>query len=486
MIILKGNISFMSKVAKNFFYNISYQALVSVIPIILMPYLSRTLGVKSLGIYSYTNSVVLLFSTFGMLGLSTYSSREIAYSNTKGQKELSKTFESLCILRAILFAICFLFYLILVLASEYGHYFILHIFLLAFNFFDISWLFIGIEEMKIIVIRNSILKIISTLLVFLLVKDSGDVGLYILINGGSLFLGILIMLPKAKKYIKYVKLEISDISKHIIPIIKLFLPQAATSLYVLFDKTMIKLLTDNVKSVGYYDQGQSISKMPLVVASSLSTVLLPRISNEYAKGNMDSVKKYLNRSTSFMLIIAFPLTLGLVGISDSFIPWFLGEEFIPCIPVLQILSIAILPVSLSNVTGIQYLTAFNRTRELTVSYTAAALLDIVLNFLLIPIIGIYGAAVGTVIAEFEVFYLQYRCMRKEIGNMSLLKKGITSMISSLIMFIAVRYAGTMGYTGIKETFLQISIGGFCYLAFMFLINIKKLQSFIKRTTSNKL
>ena len=103
MIILKGNISFMSKVAKNFFYNISYQALVSVIPIILMPYLSRTLGVKSLGIYSYTNSVVLLFSTFGMLGLSTYSSREIAYSNTKGQKELSKTFESLCILRAILF-----------------------------------------------------------------------------------------------------------------------------------------------------------------------------------------------------------------------------------------------------------------------------------------------------------------------------------------------------------------------------------------------
>ena len=479
MIILKGNISFMSKVAKNFFYNISYQALVSVIPIILMPYLSRTLGVKSLGIYSYTNSVVLLFSTFGMLGLSTYSSREIAYSNTKGQKELSKTFESLCILRAILFAICFLFYLILVLASEYGHYFILHIFLLAFNFFDISWLFIGIEEMKIIVIRNSILKIISTLLVFLLVKDSGDVGLYILINGGSLFLGILIMLPKAKKYIKYVKLEISDISKHIIPIIKLFLPQAATSLYVLFDKTMIKLLTDNVKSVGYYDQGQSISKMPLVVASSLSTVLLPRISNEYAKGNMDSVKKYLNRSTSFMLIIAFPLTLGLVGISDSFIPWFLGEEFIPCIPVLQILSIAILPVSLSNVTGIQYLTAFNRTRELTVSYTAAALLDIVL-------IGIYGAAVGTVIAEFAVFYLQYRCMRKEIGNMSLLKKGKTSMISSLIMFIAVRYAGTMGYTGIKETFLQISIGGFCYLAFMFLINIKKLQSFIKRTTSNKL
>ena len=473
MIILKGNISFMSKVAKNFFYNISYQALVSVIPIILMPYLSRTLGVKSLGIYSYTNSVVLLFSTFGMLGLSTYSSREIAYSNTKGQKELSKTFESLCILRAILFAICFLFYLILVLASEYGHYFILHIFLLAFNFFDISWLFIGIEEMKIIVIRNSILKIISTLLVFLLVKDSGDVGLYILINGGSLFLGILIMLPKAKKYIKYVKLEISDISKHIIPIIKLFLPQAATSLYVLFDKTMIKLLTDNVKSVGYYDQGQSISKMPLVVASSLSTVLLPRISNEYAKGNMDSVKKYLNRSTSFMLIIAFPLTLGLVGISDSFIPWFLGEEFIPCIPVLQILSIAILPVSLSNVTGIQYLTAFNRTRELTVSYTAAALLDIVL-------IGIYGAAVGTVIAEFAVFYLQYRCMRKEIGNMSLLKKGKTSMISSLIMFIAVRYAGTMGYTGIKETFLQISIGGFCYLAFMFLINIKKLQSFIKR------
>lgn len=469
----------MSKVVKNFLYNISYQALVSIIPIILMPYLSRTLGVKSLGIYSYTNSVVLLFSTFGMLGLSTYSSREIAYSNTKGQKELSKTFESLCLLRAVLFAICFLFYLILILTSEYGHYFLLHIFLLAFNFFDISWLFIGIEEMKIIVIRNSILKIISTLLIFLLVRDSNDVGLYILINGGSLFFGIIIMLPKAKSYIRYVKLTKSDITKHIIPIIKLFLPQAATSLYVLFDKTMIKLLTDNVKNVGYYDQGQSISKMPLVIASSLSTVLLPRISNEYAKGNMALVKKYLNLSMSLMLFLAFPLTLGLIGISAGFIPWFLGKEFIPCTPVLQILSIVILPVSLSNVTGIQYLTAFNRTRKLTVSYTAAAFIDIVFNFLLIPIIGIYGAAIGTVIAEFIVFYLQYYWMKKEIGKMNLIRKSMPCVISAFIMFAVVLYVGTIGYSGIKGTLLQIVIGGFCYIAFMLITNMKEIKNFMK-------
>ena len=60
-------------------YNLIYQILIIVLPLITTPYISRVLGAENIGIYSYTISVATYFILFGSLGIATYGQREIAY-----------------------------------------------------------------------------------------------------------------------------------------------------------------------------------------------------------------------------------------------------------------------------------------------------------------------------------------------------------------------------------------------------------------------
>lgn len=468
----------MGKVIKNFMYNSLYQILVIVIPLIMMPYLSRTLGTTAIGINSYTTSVVTLFSTIGMLGLNKYSQREIAYSMAKGKEELSKNFWSLLIIRLLLLFVVLIVYLCMMFSSEYCIYFGLQLFFLLYNFLDVSWFFVGIEEMKIVALRNSVVKIIATILVFVLIKDSGDLGTYIVINGGSFLLGAFIMLPSIRKYVIRVSLRKDDLTGHIVPVIKLFLPQAASSIYVLMDKTMIEWLTNNVEQVGFYDQSQNIVKMPLIIAASLSTVMLPRISNEYVKDRMDEVRMYVEKSVDMMLVLAFPLVVGMAGVASCFIPWFLGNDFAECIRIMQVLAIVILPIALTNVTGLEYLMGCNLTKELTISYVSASIINVILNLSLIPHLGVYGAAVGTICAEFSVLAIQYYYMVKGIGSMHLVRKSVKSIISSVVMFGVIVVLARNLTGSIITTLVQVAVGVMVYFIAMLVLRDKIILEYM--------
>jgi len=468
----------MGTVMKNFLYNTGYQILCIIIPIITMPYLAHTLGAAAIGINSYTNSVVSLFTTFGLLGLGNYSSREIACSRAKGEKELSKTFTSLCTIRFLLLIACLGIYLPVAFFSKYACYFLLQLFLLFYNFIDISWFFVGIEEMKAVVIRNSIVKIVSTGLVFLFVKKSSDLGWYLFMNGGGMLFGACIMFPQAAKYIQRVRISREDITKHIIPALRFFFPQAASSIYVMFDKTMIKWLTGDVVSVGFYDQSQTIVRVPTMLAGSLSTVMLPMISNEHDRGNREQVRTYLESSVDLLITAAYPVLFGLIGIAPSLVHWYLGNEFMACIPLLQMFSIIILPVFITNVTGVMYLMGCNKTKELTVSYTSAAMINLVINIVLIPLAGTYGAVSGTICAEFTVLFIQYHYMKRDIGNMHLLQKSVKSVLSSMIMLAAVCYVDRFMGDGIAVTIIQVLSGGAVYVLCMCLMQAGKIKDFI--------
>lgn len=477
----------MSKVIKNFLYNSLYQILIVVIPLIMMPYLSRMLGKTAIGIYSYTNSVVLLFATIGLLGLNTYSEREVAYSNVKGKEELSKTFKSLFYIRIFLMVCVVTLYVILMNTSRYKIYFLLQLCMLVYYFCDISWLFVGIEAMKIVVLCNSIVKIAGAIMTVCLVNDSEDLGLCIIINGMSMLFGALIMFPYKKKYIKKVYINGTDIKKHIMPTIKLFLPQAASSVYVLLDKSMIKWLNGDIVQVGFYDQSQMIVKAPLLLAASLTKVMMPRVSHEYIKNGLEKVKLYIEKAIHSMIVLAFPLLMGLIGIAPGFIPWYLGKDFLPCICIVQVLAICIFPISLTYITGIAYLTACNKEKELIVSYALASIMNIILNISLIPMLGVYGAAIGTICAEIIVFLVQYPYMIKELGSMHLVKKSMKSIISAVIMCCVVLAVGKDMESSVLTTLVQVGIGMISYSVIMIILKDKMIMEcleFAKKYVKN--
>ena len=101
-------------ITKNYLYNLIYQVLILILPLITAPYISRVLGAENIGIYSYTTSLSAYFILFGSLGIALYGQREIAYKQND-KKEYSKIFWEVLILRFITMMISLIiFYFIFV------------------------------------------------------------------------------------------------------------------------------------------------------------------------------------------------------------------------------------------------------------------------------------------------------------------------------------------------------------------------------------
>ena len=320
----------------NYIYNLLYQLLVMFLPLIVTPYLSRVLGAEKIGIYSFTFSVLSYFVLFGCLGINIYGQREIAAVQDKVKKR-SKIFYELFALKLIMLLISFLFFVLFYFNNAtYGIYYKILTIELFSNVLDITWFFQGLEDFKKITIRNTIVRITSVLLVFLLVKNENDLILYFFINGISNFISYLSLWFNLKKIVKRIKLKDLNILSHLKPTIALFIPQIAIQVYTVLDKTMLGFILNDMSQVGYYEQSQKIVKMLLMVIAALGTVVGPRIANLYANKKEEELKINITNVFNIVCFISLPICFGLISVSKNFVPWFFGNEFLPIINLLKL------------------------------------------------------------------------------------------------------------------------------------------------------
>ena len=194
-------------IAKNYIYNMVYQVLTLILPLITTPYLSRVLGAEGNGIYSYTYAIVTYFILFGSLGVALYGQREIAYAQEFPEKR-KKIFIEIVIFRFITIIIATVFYFFLfVKGAEYQIYYQILMLELIAAAFDISWFFQGLEEFKKTVIRNVLVRLCSVTLVFLLVKTREDLAKFTLIYSLADLIGNLSLWLYLPKYFKGIKVE---------------------------------------------------------------------------------------------------------------------------------------------------------------------------------------------------------------------------------------------------------------------------------------
>ena len=153
-------------VVKNYMYNLVYQILILILPLVTTPYLSRVLGSDGVGIYSYTYAIVTYFVLFGSLGIALYGQREIAYAQDQPRKRKKIFFELIIIRFITVFIAAIIYYFWFVRGNQYQTYYMILFIELFATAFDISWFFQGIEEFKKTVIRNVLVRIISVSLVF--------------------------------------------------------------------------------------------------------------------------------------------------------------------------------------------------------------------------------------------------------------------------------------------------------------------------------
>ena len=456
-------------VIKNYIYNMFYEVLAIIIPLITTPYLSRVLGAEKIGIYSYTISITTYFILFGSLGIAMYGKREIAYVQNDVDKR-SKTFFEILLLRCITLLISMaIFYVSFCIKGEYHIYYMILLLEIIANMIDISWFFQGIEEFKKTVIRNTVVKIISVICIFLFIKTPDDLSIYFLIYVLSTFFGNITLWLYLPKFVEKVKFKSLKIGKHLKPTIMLFIPQIATQVYTVLDKTMIGTIISEKNEVGFYEQAQKIVKLLMTIATSMGTVMMPRIAATYAIGDKNKVKEYMNKSFSFITMISFPLVFGLCSIAYKFVPIFFGAGYDKVAPLLCIISPIIILIGLSNVTGTQYLLPTKQQNKYTLSVVIGAVVNFVLNLILIRYYKSIGASIATVVAELSVTLTQFILIRKELKIVDVVKLSYKYLIAAIMMFGISILIGLFINNQLLSVIVQITVSSISYFIILILL-----------------
>ena len=469
----------MNKLVKNYIYNVLYQMFLIIVPLITAPYLTRVLTSDSLGIYDYVNSVVSIITTIGLLGLQSYGYRQIAYFRDDSKK-VNEEFSTIFQLRIGLLLVITVFYLLAIFRLEYKVYFGIQYVLIVAQFLDVSWVFIGFEDLKIVSLRNFLAKFITVIGIFLLIKDDDDLWVYFALFAFTTLLTTLSVFPLSKRYVKYQHISIKKSIGHLMPTIKLFIPQVATLLYLQFDKIMLKQITGSTSQVAYYSYAEKIINIPLAVITALGTVMMPRLANLYSNNEKEEIELYLKRTITFAMFLAIPMMVGLSAIAKNFIPWYLGKEYMASAIAIIILSPICVLNALTNILGAQYLTAVNQTRVLTIAYYGSAFINLGLNAILIPRYGYVGAAIATVVCSFASFIIQYAYVKKDIEIKGIYIQVIKNIIASTIMAFVIHFVGKGGEISSQTTFWQVISGFMSYIIVAFILKDEILLYIIKK------
>ncbi|MDO4619278.1 MAG: flippase [Lachnospiraceae bacterium] len=447
-----------SKVVKNYIYNTAYQILVLIAPLVTTPYVSRVLGPEGVGIYSYGQSIATYFVFIGIFGTTMYGQREIAYVHDDPVRR-SQIFWEIVLIKSLAVALCTAVYIaVFAHGRQYSAVFQVLIVEVAATAFDITWFFMGLQNFKLTVIRNTIVKLIGIILVFVFVKKPEDVVIYTACMTLPTFIGNLSLWFSLPKYLVRVKLTKERLLSHIRPTFALFVPQLATEVYVLLDKTMLGALASNIDEVGFYSQASKIVKIVLLLVTSLGNVMMPAMAEAYAKGKEDVVVNSIRKAFRFVFMLGFALMFGLCGISKNFVPIFFGPGYDKVIILMIAISPILILIAMSNVMGRQYLVPTRQEKGYSMSVISGACVNFLLNLLLIRQFEAYGASIATVVAELTVTLIQAYWVHKKINMFECVGSGVRYLLIGLVMGVCVYLTGEALPGGIVTLCVQVLVG----------------------------
>ncbi len=449
------------RLAKNFIFNTLYNAMGVLFPLITVPYLSRVLQADGLGRVSYATNIVSWFILFASLGIPRYGVREIA----KGRnKDINIVFSELFFINLISTTILSIIYILCIFNIMYfKENIVLYLVLgiqLFLNIFNVDWFYQGIEDFQYITVRSFIIKLISLFLMFAFVKNHDDYIIYGLLQSLAVAGNYLFNFIHIRKFCKIENRSLS-FSRHIKPIFVLTATQLAISIYGLLDITMLGAMCNN-KTVGYYTNVQKLMYTIATITASLGGALLPELVSSYNSRDILRVKRISEKSLNFIISLTFPISVGVIFISQDLVYILFGREFSPAIKTLQIYAPFIVFSTIGNLFGTQLLMTFNEEQKLLNTTLIGAITDFILNLFMIKIFAQNGATFSSVIAEllvtaFQIYYVEKIC-KIEIDKSNLL----STISSTLLMILSLIIILNVMSSSLLRLVVSVALGMITY------------------------
>lgn len=474
-------------VVKNYIYNVIYSLLSVVMPLITIPYASRVLQPEGIGQVSYAQNIASYFVLFASLGIPNYGIREIAKAGID-MEDRSKTFREIFRINAIATSISTIAYILCIILIPFFYerkeLLLICGISLVLNFFNIDWFYRGIEQFGYITIRSYCIKIISVIAIFVFVNQKEDVYIYALILTLSTTLNFVLNAFQLRNYLQWNRRTKIEMKKHIRPIFFLFASAIAIELYAQLDTTMVGAICGD-KFVGYYTNPRRIVLVITTIINSLGVVLLPKLSVYYVKNNYDSLNQVITKCVDYIITLSIPSFLGVFFTANDIVHIMFGSSFQPSVLTLKLLSILIPILAIGNIFGTQLLIAFNLESRLTLSVFAGALINLILNAVLILNFKQNGAALASVIAEFTVMCLQVFFCRKQLHLKFNYRDSIKVGIQSLGMIVTLVFVRSLIDFVVIRLIVEILMAVFVYLILGIVIKNETIILSLKRISRDK-
>lgn len=475
-------------IKRNLTYQMCYEVLVLILPLVTSPYIARVIGPEGVGIYSYSYSIANYFVLFSMLGIKNYGCRAIAQVRDD-PKKLSTTFSNLLVVHVLVSLLCMAAYIgyIFLLKSERIYAVIQSAFVLS-ALFDISWFFFGIEKFKLTVSRSAAIKLLNMICIFLFVKRRDDLWKYCFIMAVGILLNQLLLWMPLRNYVRVVRPDCQNMRSHVKPLLILFIPAIAISLYKYMDKIMIGAISGR-EQLGFYENAEKVVNIPLSIIGAFGTVMLPRMSGLIQSSEKGVVLRYITISMRYIMCLAFALAFGLSGVGRVFAPLFWGESFAPSGVIIMGLASTIPFISFADVIRTQFLIPAKRDRAYLCSVIMGAVVNLIINLTLLPYYGAMGATVGTIAAEACVCIIQMWTVRHDLELKTYWKNALPFFLIGLCMFSGVYCLGRRLGTTWSTLFLQILLGfvfyGLCAVAYLCAVHDDTLVGILRKVKKVK-
>lgn len=401
-------------IKRNVILNIVRQCCNIIFPLITYPYVSRILMAENFGRYSFADSVVTLAMTAAGLGIGTYGLREGA--KIRDDKDKIKTFSNeIFSINVFAMLIVYTGLFVLLVCNKRLNRDVLLIGILSINIatsvIGREWVNQIYEDFLYITIRYIAFQILAIILIFTLIKNTDDYVEYTVImliaNSG----GYITNFFYTQKYIPLRYTFQCNLKKHIKPIIYLAGVNLAVQIYIRSDITLLGFLRSD-REVGIYSIISKIYTIIKALLNAVIVVMLPRLSNYEGKNNA-AYEHLLSQLMNCLIYLIFPCVTGLFFLSEDILFLVGGNEYLCGKITLQILCLALVFAVLACFYTNGILVVKRKDNGFFVATVISAVLNILLNWILIPHMGMNGAALTTVIAEFFVVIISIICASKE-------------------------------------------------------------------------
>ncbi|EJQ43716.1 hypothetical protein IEQ_05044 [Bacillus cereus BAG6X1-2] len=429
----------MQKLTSNYLFVIMYHFITVSTPIFTTPYISRVLGPKNIGIDAYVNSIVQVFMVFIVLSIGVYGRKQIASAQSK--KEIQTEF---CSIYSVQFMMTFIvlstyvFYIFQI--NNYHNLFWMYGITLIATGLDVAWYFIGLEKVKQIMIRNTAIRLLTIVSIFIFVRNQEDLWKFVLISSLSLLFGQFITWIILLKEIKQIRLSFLGIKQHIRPILILSIIPCLSLIYMSINKIILGHVSGST-AVGFYNQAYKLIIICMGFINALSIVMMPRMVNHYTRGEKEEFKEKLIFSIKYTCITTLPIMVMIIILANDLIPIFFGSSFSSVSNVLMTLAPGLVFAGLSEIFGVQILLTVGKEKHYAVSVMIGAIISLSTNYLLVNGLHSIGTAIAFDVGILTTLLVQVYSSRKFISLTILLNSLLRYSLLSVCSGAAVIFIG---------------------------------------------